>query len=252
MRGIEARNAAGPAPPGGRRKPNDPARSTSAAIFFSWQLSPGRPLTGATERPAAAALPQAPSAPVARLRLGLPCRRHRRILVVSTTAPASAWRRSPTARSPAHRVRARWTRSSPARAPEYQSATMAEADLARSWRGPAGPGSSGTPSRRAGHSRTPSSRASPAGCGTNSWNEEIFESLTHARRELERWRLDYNQLRPHSALAGTRRPAHARPLATAPAPTRGWSGRAPARTERHPLPSTRRPPLISYQPEGLP
>jgi Integrase core domain len=33
-------------------------------------------------------------------------------------------------------------------------------------------------------------------------NEEMFESLAHARRVLERWRLDSNQVRPHSAHAG--------------------------------------------------
>ena len=33
-------------------------------------------------------------------------------------------------------------------------------------------------------------------------NEEVFESLTHARQALSRWRHDYNNLRPHSALGG--------------------------------------------------
>ena len=32
-------------------------------------------------------------------------------------------------------------------------------------------------------------------------NEEIFADLGHARRLLERWRQDYNQVRPHSAHA---------------------------------------------------
>jgi putative transposase len=65
-------------------------------------------------------------------------------------------------------------------------------------------------------------------------NEEIFESLAHARRVLECWRLDYNNLRLHSAHAGLSpakvptarrgRPARfvdgpaARPLYRAPAP----------------------------------
>jgi putative transposase len=43
-------------------------------------------------------------------------------------------------------------------------------------------------------------------------NEEIFENLTHARHRLERWRLDHNQVQPHSAHAGLP-PAQARQLA---------------------------------------
>lgn len=33
-------------------------------------------------------------------------------------------------------------------------------------------------------------------------NEEVFESLADARRKLSRWRYDYNNVRPHSALNG--------------------------------------------------
>ncbi len=33
-------------------------------------------------------------------------------------------------------------------------------------------------------------------------NEEVFTSLTDARRKLARWRYDYNTVRPHSALNG--------------------------------------------------
>ncbi|MEO0956802.1 MAG: IS3 family transposase [Pseudomonadota bacterium] len=33
-------------------------------------------------------------------------------------------------------------------------------------------------------------------------NEEVFESLSHARRVLGRWRQDYNHHRPHSSLGG--------------------------------------------------
>lgn len=33
-------------------------------------------------------------------------------------------------------------------------------------------------------------------------NEEIFQSLSDARRHLARWRYDYNHVRPHSALGG--------------------------------------------------
>jgi putative transposase len=48
-------------------------------------------------------------------------------------------------------------------------------------------------------------------------NEEIFADLGHARRLLERWRQDYNQVRPHSAHAGLP-PAQARQLAAAARP----------------------------------
>jgi putative transposase len=33
-------------------------------------------------------------------------------------------------------------------------------------------------------------------------NEELFASLAEARAVIERWRLDYNQVRPHSAHRG--------------------------------------------------
>jgi len=33
-------------------------------------------------------------------------------------------------------------------------------------------------------------------------NEEVFDSLTDARGKLQRWRYDYNNLRPHSGLKG--------------------------------------------------
>ena len=33
-------------------------------------------------------------------------------------------------------------------------------------------------------------------------NEEIFSSLAEARTVIERWRQDYNQVRPHSAHGG--------------------------------------------------
>ncbi len=33
-------------------------------------------------------------------------------------------------------------------------------------------------------------------------NEEVFTSLVEARAVIERWRLDYNQVRPHSAHGG--------------------------------------------------
>jgi putative transposase len=33
-------------------------------------------------------------------------------------------------------------------------------------------------------------------------NEEVFDSLAHARKVLGRWRHDYNHHRPHSSLGG--------------------------------------------------
>jgi putative transposase len=33
-------------------------------------------------------------------------------------------------------------------------------------------------------------------------NEEVFDSLVHARRKLDLWRHDYNHVRPHSSLGG--------------------------------------------------
>ena len=53
-------------------------------------------------------------------------------------------------------------------------------------------------------------------------NEQVFESLAHARRALELWRYDYNNIRPHSALGGVP-PSTARgslELWEAPLPTR--------------------------------
>jgi putative transposase len=72
-------------------------------------------------------------------------------------------------------------------------------------------------------------------------NEEVFENLGHARRLLERWRLDYNQVRPHSAHAGMP-PAHARLLAAGARPELVGPAARPL------APS----PTICYQPEGLP
>ena len=45
------------------------------------------------------------------------------------------------------------------------------------------------------------SRASTAACAT-CLNEEVFASLAEARVVIERWRLDYNHVRPHSAHGG--------------------------------------------------
>ena len=76
-------------------------------------------------------------------------------------------------------------------------------------------------------------------------NEEIFEDLGHARRLLERWRLDYNNVRPHSAHDGLP-PAEARQLAAAARPglVDGTAGR-PLAPSPHPLLSTQRTPLMN-------
>jgi putative transposase len=61
-------------------------------------------------------------------------------------------------------------------------------------------------------------------------NEIAFDSLSHARRELAKWRYDYNHVRPHGALGGAP-PASARTGAAA-----GWPGSPDGRSSR-PLPS---------------
>jgi putative transposase len=73
-------------------------------------------------------------------------------------------------------------------------------------------------------------------------NEEIFENLTHARQLLERWRLDYNHVRPHSAHAGLP-PAQARRLAAGA--RLGLIG-GPIELPLAPSPS------LCYHPSGLP
>jgi putative transposase len=72
--------------------------------------------------------------------------------------------------------------------------------------------------------------------------EEVFENLTHARHLLERWRFDYNQVRPHSAHGGLP-PAKAPLLAAGARP-----GLADGPAER-PLATS---PSPCYQPNGLP
>ena len=72
-------------------------------------------------------------------------------------------------------------------------------------------------------------------------NEESFENLGHARRMLERWRLDYHQVRTHSAHAGMP-PAHARHAAGA----RPRLVDGPAARPLAPSPTP------CYHPKGLP
>jgi putative transposase len=73
-------------------------------------------------------------------------------------------------------------------------------------------------------------------------NEEIFDSLAHARRGLARWRLDDNQVRPHSAHAGL--PPDQAPLLAAGARPGLVDGPA-----ARPLAPSSTP---CYQPQGLP
>lgn len=53
-------------------------------------------------------------------------------------------------------------------------------------------------------------------------NEEVFDSLAHARKVLGRWRHDYNHHRPHSSLGGLTPVSHAgrSSLSGAPLPAR--------------------------------
>ena len=67
-------------------------------------------------------------------------------------------------------------------------------------------------------------------------NEEVFNTLAHARCLLARWRHDYNHTRPHSALGGLT-PAARRALERS-------KGSAPDALET--------PDTSSYQPAGLP
>ena len=73
-------------------------------------------------------------------------------------------------------------------------------------------------------------------------NEEVFTSLGQARRLIEHWRQDYNQVRPHSAHGGLP-PTKARLLAAGARP-----GLADGPAER-PLATS---PSPCYQPNGLP
>lgn len=68
-------------------------------------------------------------------------------------------------------------------------------------------------------------------------NEEVFDSLAHARRVLARWRHDYNHVRPHSSLGGLN-PVQAR-RATEISSGPAIAALAPA-------------PVIGYKAPGLP
>ena len=68
-------------------------------------------------------------------------------------------------------------------------------------------------------------------------NEEVFESLSHARRVIARWRHDYNNVRPHSALNGH-----------TPAPVR----RSPELLRGSAHGALDQPKKMDYQPAALP
>jgi putative transposase len=50
-------------------------------------------------------------------------------------------------------------------------------------------------------------------------NSEVFFSIADAREKLERWRHDYNHLRPHSSRANRPPAVFARELCANPKPT---------------------------------
>ena len=72
-------------------------------------------------------------------------------------------------------------------------------------------------------------------------NEEVFASLAEARTVIERWRLDYNLVRPHSAHGGLT------PDAVRQDPAAGRL-RPPNRSADRPLPPATE---TRYQPQGL-
>ncbi len=67
-------------------------------------------------------------------------------------------------------------------------------------------------------------------------NEEVFTSLADARRKIARWRYDYNNIRPHSALNGK-----------SPAPAR----RAPPLLDGSTHTALAKPKTMSYSAAGL-
>jgi putative transposase len=72
-------------------------------------------------------------------------------------------------------------------------------------------------------------------------NEEVFSTLAEARAVIERWRIDYNHVRPHSAHGGlTPEAVRLNPAAGRLRNIKGCAGR--------PLPPT---PKTNYQPQGL-
>ena len=72
-------------------------------------------------------------------------------------------------------------------------------------------------------------------------NEEVFANLAEARAVIERWRLDYNHVRPHSAHGGLT------PEAVRLNPAAGRLRNLISSTGRPLLPALE----INYQPPGL-
>ena len=115
---------------------------------------------------------------------------------------------------------------------------------ASSWHGPIAPASTGTTSLPGKPQQNAFVESFIGRLRDELLNEEIFENLGHARRMLERWRLDYNHVRRIQPIAVCRRPRL------------GCSPRAPgldspmvrpsARSHRAPAPlSTQRAPLMN-------
>ena len=78
-------------------------------------------------------------------------------------------------------------------------------------------------------------------CRRHGINEEVFANLAEARTTIERWRLDYNLVRPHSAHGGLT------PDAVRQDPAAGRL-RHTNRSAGRPLPPATE---IRYQPQGL-
>ena len=121
----------------------------------------------------------------------------------STTSPANAWRWWPTPRcracgSCASSMPSSRARGRPAmmrlrqRHRAYQHGDPALVARRR--------GSSGTTSRPASRSRTPSSRASTDGCATNYSTRRCSPHSLRPAKCWPIWKDDYNTVRPHSAL----------------------------------------------------
>lgn len=73
-------------------------------------------------------------------------------------------------------------------------------------------------------------------------NAEVFVNLEDAREKLERWRLDYNQLRPHSALADRTPEEFAADLDNGPSPFRSSVRQRNRRVKGSLAPGKNRPP----------
>ena len=91
------------------------------------------------------------------------------------------------------------------------------------------------------HRRTALCAALKPGFTGRCLNEEVFATLAEARAVIERWRIDYNHVRPHSAHGGLTPEA----VRLNPAAVRL---RNLISSAARPLPSAKQ---IGYQPPGL-